>query len=476
MSQLVWKSRQHLDSRAKTRISNDHEYVLAIGASSVASLRGAARDKTKYSNPDNDQRGPWMSRSILGLATVDQRPNLHYDLENPDTGVRYPPPIHTGWRYSHETMSRKISEGRILFPSKANGRPREKMFLRELQEEYTGFSSVIADVYTAHGSAEIRDLFGALVTQFPKPSRLVSMLLEQGMPRDGTVIDYFAGSGTTGHAAIDLNRRDGGARKYILVEMGEYFDTLLLPRLKKAIGANEWRDGMPAAFAEGSHALKYIVVESYDDALDNLELCERTEPQQQLLDSSDEAREDYMLSYMLDVETRASPSLLNIEQFRDPFNYKLKVTRNNETSTAIADLVETFNYLIGLRVDRMEARVHRTAEFERDEHGRLQVMGSVRPCGDGEGWTFRTVRGRVPSGDRVLVIWRVLTADLEKDNLMLDTFCTGRGFGTRDMEFELIYVNGDNSLQNLRRDQQDTWEVQLIEESFHRLMFDVPDA
>ena len=122
----------------------------------------------------------------------------------------------------------------------------------------------------------------------------------------------------------------------------------------------------------------------------------------------------------------------------------------------------------------MQARVHRAAEFERDEHGRLQVKGNTASCNDGEGWTFRVVQGRA-AGDRVLVIWRVLTDDPEKDNLMLDTFCTKLGFSTRDMEFDLIYVNGDNNLENLRRD-QDTWKVQLIEESFHRLMFDSTDV
>jgi adenine-specific DNA-methyltransferase len=221
--------------------------------------------------------------------------------------------------------------------------------------------------------------------------------------------------------------------------------------------------------------VKYIRLESYEDALDNLQLRERTGPQQQLLAASREAREDYMLSYMLDVETKGSASLLNIEQFKDPFNYKLKVTRNNETKIQTVDLVETFNYLIGLHVEHMAARVHRTAEFERDEHGRLQIKGKTKPCEAGEGWTFRVIQGRSPNKDRVLVIWRVLTGDPEQDNLMLDTFCKKMGFSTKDMEFDLIYVNGDNNLENLRRD-EDTWKVQLIEEHFHRLMFDVRDV
>ena len=253
-------------------MSNDHEYVLAFGSGDGASLRGAAKDMSKYTNPDDDPRGPWMSRSILGLATAAQRPNLHYNLVDPSTGASYPCPAHTGWRYSQESMQRRIAEGRILFPSKPDGRPREKVFLKELIDEFTGFSSVISDVYTAHGSAEIRDMFGELATQFPKPSKLLVELLEQGLPEGGEVLDYFAGSGTTAHAVIELNREAETRRKFVLVEMGEYFDSLLKPRVEKVMYSSEWKDGTPSPHTGSSGLVKYIRLESYEDALNNLEL------------------------------------------------------------------------------------------------------------------------------------------------------------------------------------------------------------
>jgi len=204
ISQLVWKSRQFLDSRAVTRVSNDHEYVVALARSPAGRFRGGKKDLSKYRNPDNDPRGPWMSRSLLGLATRQQRPNLHYEIVDPSRGNRYSCPEHTGWRYSLDRMHALIADGRILFPKNPNGRPREKVFLAELKAEFTGFSSVISNVYTADGSHEIRDLFGSLKTQFPKPSRLVAQLVEQAALAKDTIIDYFAGSGTTGHAVINL--------------------------------------------------------------------------------------------------------------------------------------------------------------------------------------------------------------------------------------------------------------------------------
>ena len=330
---------------------------------------------------------------------------------------------------------------------------------------------------TERMSSELEEMGIAVPPRlFPKPKELIRYLAEIAMGDRRVFLDFFAGSGTTGQAIMEWNRETQGERRFILVEMGENFDRVILPRIMKNLYSTKWSGGKPTVRDDGvSQVVKYIRLESYEDALDNLELRERSSPQQQLLAASPEAREDYMLSYMLDVETQGSASLLNVEHFQDPFNYKLKVTRNGEPRVVTVDLVETFNYLIGLRVDHMEARVHRTAEFERDEHGRLQVKGGTRPCDAGEGWTFRVIQGRAPSDDRVLVIWRVLTDDPEKDNLMLDTFCMKMGFSTRDMEFDLIYVNGDNNLENLRRD-QDTWKVQLIEESFHRLMFDVRDV
>jgi adenine-specific DNA-methyltransferase len=224
VAQFVWRARQFTDARANTNVSTDHEYILAYARESAFSLRGIERDESKFSNPDDDPRGPWMSRSILGLATRDQRPNLHYDLIDPVTGRQFPPNPATGWRYSRERMALLISEGRILFPSKDDGRPREKKFRSEMQSEFIAFRTIIDGVYTADGTQEIRDLFGAEVFSFPKPCELLRRIVEQTTGEGDLVVDFFAGSGTTGHAVMSQNVIDEGKRRYILVQLPEPLD------------------------------------------------------------------------------------------------------------------------------------------------------------------------------------------------------------------------------------------------------------
>ena len=222
--EFIWKSRQIVDSRAQTGISNDHEYIMVYSKSIEVRLRGKRIDKSKYSNPDNDQKGAWMSNSILGLATASQRPNLHYPLTDPETGIEYICPADSGWRYSKETIKQKIVEKRIVFPRKKDGRPREKKYLSELAREYTNFSSILNnDVgYTLNGTREVRELFNANYFDFPKPSSLLKTIVEQGTEeKKGLILDFFSGSATLAHAVIDLNKEDGGNRKFICVQLPE---------------------------------------------------------------------------------------------------------------------------------------------------------------------------------------------------------------------------------------------------------------
>jgi len=143
LCEFVWKCRQFTDARAIENVSTDHEYIVCYSKGGNVSLRGVPRDESKYSNPDNDSRGPWMSRSILGLATRDQRPNLHYAIKDPATGWEFEPPETTGWRYSRERMTDLIAQRCILFPKERTGRPREKKFRADLKSEFTSFPTVI---------------------------------------------------------------------------------------------------------------------------------------------------------------------------------------------------------------------------------------------------------------------------------------------------------------------------------------------
>jgi adenine-specific DNA-methyltransferase len=125
---FIWKRRQMVDSRSKTGISEYHEYALCYSKYG-GRIRGKETDMSKYSNPDNDPNGDWMSADMTGLATAAQRPNLHYDLINPATGITYSCPP-TGWRYEKSRMQELMQNGEVIFPKEATGRPQRKKYAK----------------------------------------------------------------------------------------------------------------------------------------------------------------------------------------------------------------------------------------------------------------------------------------------------------------------------------------------------------
>lgn len=217
---FVWKSRVSEDTRAINGLSTDHEYVVCYKNSGDMSLRGVDKDLDKFKNLDNDPRGPWRSADMTGLATKDKRPNLHYDLVNPETGINYGCPP-KGWRFDANTMAKKIAERRVLWPSANDGRPRQKLFLDEMDSLFKNISSVIQDVSTADGTREINALLGDGIFDFPKPSKFIEKLIEQAADRDAIVVDFFAGSASTAEAVLNLNKADGGTRRFIMIQLPE---------------------------------------------------------------------------------------------------------------------------------------------------------------------------------------------------------------------------------------------------------------
>ncbi|WP_201276933.1 site-specific DNA-methyltransferase [Microbulbifer sp. ALW1] len=360
---------------------------------------------------------------------------------------------------------------------------------------------------TEHGSAIIKDLFGGMVFSYPKSIHAVtdSIYISGAAERGATVLDYFSGSGTTGHSVINLNREDHGKRKYLLVEMGDYFDTVLKPRIQKVAYAENWKVGAPVADSEGgfngmSHCFKYVRLESYEDSLGNLAL-HRGKGQQELLQAHenselDAARQSYVMNYLLEVETRGSRSLLNTKLFTDPTAYQLDVrsASGDETKAVNVDLLETFNYLLGLTVEHIAAPVWFDAELSQGEFGRWQAqvsrVGAEALASKSEEkrkqlWWFRTVYGTNRAGQKVLVVWRNLPsviAEKDKglllDNAVLDAVLIEklniRLTQSSDDEVDILYVNGDHNIaipKNRRGEPMEEARVQLIEEAFHRLMF-----
>lgn len=222
VSNFIWKSRQNKDNRNITGVSNDHEYLVCYTKiQGIRALKGSERKTDQYKNPDNDPRGPWTSANMAGILDAEQRPNCHYDLIDPNTGINYGRPK-MGWRYDKNTMKRLIAENRILWPTNPEGRPRKKSFLSEISVILPGYSSIVGeDVYTRNGTKILDDIFEKRPFDYPKPTELIKELINQSSKNNSTILDFFAGSGTTLHATMQLNAEDGGHRKCILVTNNE---------------------------------------------------------------------------------------------------------------------------------------------------------------------------------------------------------------------------------------------------------------
>ena len=259
-----------------------------------------------------------------------------------------------------------------------------------------------------------------------KPEELISKFIKASSNKKSIVIDFFAGSGTTAITAHKLNRQ------WITVEAGLHFNNVILPRFKKLLMGIE--SGGIKNEKQGGF-FKYFKLESYEDTLNNIEFT-KTEAQQKAFDFHPEAKEDYILNYSLDVESQGS--LLNIDTFSTPFDYKLKIATSSvgATKDTNIDLVETFNYLLGLVVKRME--------MIKD---------------------YIVIEGQNLKNEKILIIWRDGQSSDE-----LNEFFKKMNWKHNDREFDTIYVNGDNNLDNLRLD-EDHFKVKLIEQEFKKLMF-----
>jgi adenine-specific DNA-methyltransferase len=271
-------------------------------------------------------------------------------------------------------------------------------------------------------------------TDFPteKHTELLQRILSWNTSPNDTVLDFFAGSGSTGHAAFTML---SGRRKCILVEVGQYFDTILLPRIKKVTFTPAWKDGKPKRMAtaeeaeRGPRIVKYIRLESYEDALNNIAFDDASGQQGMKFD-------DYLLQYMLKWETRASETLLNVEKLSKPFHYKLHIHANGQARERLVDIPETFNYLLGLHVQT------RRVYFFPSPSGRGMSEGQ----GEGDGRRYLVYRGTIDQR-RVVIIWRETRdwqqADFERDRDFVAEQRLTEGA-------DEVFVNGDSLIPGAR--------------------------
>ena len=462
---------------SRGKLSPTHEYALFYGGESAlpGPLEKTEKEKQRY--PFTDESGRYAWRNLLRTGTNDRRsdrPKLYYPifvgddnamripemewdeqngeyriLEKPrqDETVVWPVKEQNGrlveknWERGWERVSRESREPGEYRVQRNGDDPGEqgisihfmqRMDVSSVPKTWWGESKYAS---SNHGAKVLNDLFVDNPFDFPKSVPLVEDCIRAsgGGKLRAQVVDFFAGSGTTGHAVINLNRNDDGRRKYVLVEIGNHFETVMLPRIKKVVHSPDWKDGRPVSRKGISQLFKYIRLESCEDTMDGLEL---TPPAGDLLEKNAALAEDYRLRYSLDAETAGSASLLG-SHFVDPFAYTLSVVRDGTRGEAPVDLPETFNLLIGLR-----------------EESRRRIDGVL------------ALTGMDAEKRKCLILWRNLE---ETGNEALEAWFE-RNRALLPEPVDLVYVNGDHTL-NALGESNDAWIAETIEPIFRGLMF-----
>lgn len=289
----------------------------------------------------------------------------------------------------------------------------------------------VSDIWDDVLPNDLHNEGGVALKKGKKPEKLINRIFESTTEKGELILDYFAGSATSGAVALK------SGRKFINVEANDYFDEIPLLRIKNTLYGD--KSGVTNLYQwKGGGCVKYIRLEQYEDTLNNLE--EPKKPVQDLLTaSSEEFVEDYMLHYMLQTETNSH--LVKDEYFLHPFSMKMKITRLNEQKDTDVDMVETFNYLIGLHVERITWLTDNVCIVFGRQHG------SDKPT---------------------VVIWRDMDVT---DNEALKTLFNEQVLPVIGNKAYAIYVNGENTLQNLAGG-NDRWTVKRTEKEFIHKMFE----
>ena len=226
ITEFIWKRRSS-SAMADNNVSTDHEYVITYQKGGLKGFQGIEKDFKSYSNPDNDPRGSWVLGDLTVGMTAAMRPNQAYDLVDPKTGKIYPFNPNRVWAFIPQSMAKMIEEGRVIFPDDTDKRPMQKRFKAELKGTYNPLSSLIIDKVglNSEGTRQIQSLLGGNVFDYSKPASLLTTLIPQlCIESKDIIMDFFAGSGTTAHAVMDLNVESKNNYSFIMVQLPELID------------------------------------------------------------------------------------------------------------------------------------------------------------------------------------------------------------------------------------------------------------
>lgn len=462
--------------------SINHEYLLFYGCSPASSVGRLPREGTRADRyPESDSVGAFAWANLRKTGSDSRqadRPGQYFPIYVGESGARVPD---MSWDDdTEEWIPAAPQKGEVaVFPVDDSGerrvwsvapeRAREDLRSSEIQLRREGQRTYFVRKYRPNeegalphtwwsdakysasesGTKVLRDVMGGrLAFSFPKSLFAVADSLRVlGIGASNTALDFFAGSGTTAHAVLNLNREDGGERKFVLVEQGEYFDTVLLPRVAKVMACPEWKDGKPkpgvamqAAAGEDAAAhwsartpalVKVLRLERYEDSLDALELPAEKEARaagQLTLAAGAE-----LIRYLADATAAGNTVRLATEKLAAPFAYRLPYTHEGVRGEATIDLPETAQLLLGLHALR-QRRLTTPA-------GGPALLVEARPHKP----------GGAAAGARVLVFWRDVddnlapaalarAAEAERDWL---SGAVREHFGRELADYATVYYNRD---------------------------------
>lgn len=415
------------------KLSRTHEYYIICSTKEFEQILGQKKETYQEDRPfmrsgtaENNYRvGRWKSFYALLFDPKSQR---IVDAEDPiPLGMPYPTgdinglkriyPINSRkeervWRNSYETGKNSARNG-ALFVNPSSG----TVYISLTHEDKRDvlFSNWTDAKFNAgmHGSQLLGHLGLGNEFDYPKSIHTIELglIAQTEAEKNAIILDFFAGSGTTAHATLNLNKEDGGNRKFILVEMGNHFYSAIIPRIIKVVYSNNWQDGKPRD-NEGSSSqiIKYHSLEQYEDSLQNIDF---KIPGALAIESK-----DYQIKYMLDFESKDNPVFLDIDMLDDPFDYRLKIETENGIKTKKVDLIETFNYIAGIFVDSISKK----------EHGEIDYV---------------IVKGHREEKN-IIVIWRNKPDSFspEEDKKFIESEIL------KDEEFDEILVNGNSLIRN----------------------------
>ncbi len=212
----------------KNMVVNNHEYIIVFAKQkSKFHFKGLDRDQQGFNNPDNDPRGKWKRQYLQRFGQnfpqrtiTNPQNNMQFTFETP---------------YTEDKLNQWIKEKIIMFPDDRKKYPARKEFLKDYPQKKQ-LVSFLGLFPSKSATEELYRMFdGEKVFKNPKPVKLIKFIVEQTTAKDDLVLDFFAGSGTTGQAVLEMNQEDGGDRKFILVEQMDFIKTVLTPRLKKVL-------------------------------------------------------------------------------------------------------------------------------------------------------------------------------------------------------------------------------------------------